>query len=69
MGNSDLTFCSMFPHSLFNHKKNNLVVIFISQISYKQREHSSQLETKVPAEAKHGTEVVKQTECFGCSSL
>ena len=65
MGKKDLTFCSMFANSLFDHQKNKFVFIFISQISYEQRESG----TKVPTVAKHGTEVIKLTQCFGFSNI
>ena len=65
MGQNDLTFWSMFANSLFNRHKNMFVFIFISQISYKQMESG----TKVHTVAKHSTEVIKQTECFGFSNI
>ena len=52
MGENDL----MFANSLFSHQNNKFVFIFISQISYKQREFSSEPGTKVPTVAKHDTE-------------
>ena len=67
MGQNDLIFRSMFAYSLINRQKNMFVFIFISQISYGI--YSSQPGTKVHTIAKHGTEVIKQTECFGFSKI
>ena len=56
-GENDPTFSSMFPNSLFTHqKKPSLFFIFISQISYKQREITVLNQEQVPKVAKHGTE-------------
>ena len=69
MEKNDLTFCSMFPNSLFNRQKNKFVFIFISQISYNKGNLLFSTGTKVPTVTKHGTGVIKQTECFDCSII
>ena len=71
MGQNNLTFWSMFANSLFNRQKNMFCFHFYKPNKlYKQMEFTVlNPEQKVHTIAKHGTEVIKQEECFGFSSI
>ena len=56
-------------HCSLAKNKTSFFFISISQISYKQKEITVLNQEQVPKVAKHGTEVIKQTECFGCSNI
>ena len=68
MGKNDLTFCSSFQNSLFNNLKKKFVLLFMSQICTRFI-FIFQPGTKLPRVARHGTEVMKQTQCFDCLNI
>ena len=49
---------------IFMSPQNKSVFIFISQLSYKHWKITVLNQEQVPKEAKHGTEVIKRTECL-----